>query len=111
MGERLAEYLGRQIGRRRFLTRTTAAAVAFVATTFSLSRTAAAVAYKCCDLCNNPTACSGYVCVWSWDCCFQGDKWRCFEHYTADQSCTGDCPAACSAAEIVGAGQCPLSPP
>lgn len=114
MTEKVTQLLARHIGRRRFLARTTTAAVGFVASMFSMSRTTAAhfVHYACCHLCNERSGCSGYACVWSWTCCHNGDLWRCEEHYASSggNCVTGDCPASCSAAEIIGPQQCPLSP-
>lgn len=107
--EKFARGVGKQVERRQFVKRAGGGALAMVFGMLGLQGTASGsvgiAAPRCCSLCQSPRDCSGQ-CIWCWNCCQNGTRYRCCEHYrSAGSSCNGGCGnLLCSS--INPAGQC-----
>jgi hypothetical protein len=108
--EKFAHRVGKQVERRHFFKKAGAGALTVTLGMLGLSGTANAnttmVAVRCCGLCRSPSDCSGN-CIWCWNCCHNGTRYRCCEHYrSTGAACrSGGCSnLLCSS--INAAGRC-----
>lgn len=103
--ETLTERVGEVTDRRRFLRRVGVGGLAVVLGFLGITPEARAlVYYKCCELCRSPGGCSrDPICIWCWDCCHNGYKWRCCEYFSASWPCNRSCTNVyCSTATDLG---------
>lgn len=106
MSDKIVEMLEEQASRRGFFGRLGTACMALVAALIGLPQPAAALrSVYCCLLCGNDcTSGCPFGCVWGWDCCHNGTKYRCAECYFPGGGCdVGSCRSYyCSRAYSVG---------
>jgi len=105
--ENFASGVGKQIERRHFFKKAGVGALTVTLGMIGLEGKAAAanlalVSVRCCNLCRSPGTCSGH-CIWCWNCCQNGRRYRCCERYRSTTSCNGGCSnLACSSIEPAG---------
>jgi hypothetical protein len=105
--EKFASGVGKQIERRHFFKKAGVGALTVTLGMIGLEGKAAAanaalVTVRCCHLCRSPGTCSGH-CIWCWNCCQNGRRYRCCERYRSTTSCNGGCSnLACSSIEPAG---------
>jgi hypothetical protein len=104
--EKIVDFLGTQLERRKFLKTLGAGALLAVAGVIGLGPgVASAYSYKCCNLCEAPSSCSNPECDWCWYCCNTSDNtwWRCCEVHTGLANCGRNCSNIdCSTATLMG---------
>jgi hypothetical protein len=109
--EELAQGVGKQVERRRFIKRAGAGALTATLGMLGLAGTASAeatalVTVRCCGLCQTPRDCSG-ACIWCWNCCSGGTRYRCCEHYrSTGAACRGGYCSNIACSSINAAGSC-----
>jgi hypothetical protein len=107
----VVQRLGEFTGRRKFLSRVSAATLSAAFVVLGLPKRAEAlVPVRCCNLCQIPgdTCCGArpVVCTWSWTCCHSNHrKYRCIECYCNGGDCDSDCPGV-TTSRIVDVGAC-----
>jgi hypothetical protein len=105
--EKFASGVGKQIERRHFFKKAGVGALTVTLGMIGLEGKAAAanlalVSVRCCNLCRSPGTCAGH-CIWCWNCCQNGRRYRCCERYRSTTSCNGGCSnLACSSIEPAG---------